>query len=355
MMTSKQRVLAAVNHQVSDRTPITFDAEKEVYEKLYAHLKIDSKEAMFDRLNCDTWMIIPRNFSCWESDADQDVRTNIWGYQTTVTSYAQGTYDELTFSPLADKNDVSHIKKHEWPPDDALDFSHFSSEAQAHQDRAIIGVFTHGTYTVASFVRGMENLLTDLAFSKPYVEHLFNTINERMLYFLDNMLEKHSRGIDIVYLADDYCSQRGPLFSPAIFREFVFPYLREVADRVHRHNKKFLLHVCGAVRPLLPMIIDAGVDMLEPIQVRAQGMQTQALKRDFGRDLCLYGGVDLQEVLCNSTPQDVSDEVKNLIDTLGQDGGYILGPGHTYIQVDAPIPNILAMYETADQYRPWSV
>ena len=103
------------------------------------------------------------------------------------------------------------------------------------------------------------------------------------------------------------------------------------------------------------MIIDAGVDMLEPIQVRAQGMQTQALKRDFGRDLCLYGGVDLQEVLCNSTPQGVSDEVKNLIDTLGQDGAYIIGPGHTYIQVDAPIPNILAMYETADQYRPWSV
>ena len=114
---------------------------------------------------------------------------------------------------------------------------------------------------------------------------------------------------------------------------------------------KFLLHVCGAVRPLLPLIIDAGVDMLEPIQIRAAGMEPAALKRDFGRHLCFYGGVDLQQVLRLGTPETVADEVKRLIDILGEGGGYILGPGHTYIQMDAPVENILAMYGTAAEYR----
>ncbi len=95
------------------------------------------------------------------------------------------------------------------------------------------------------------------------------------------------------------------------------------------------------------MIVVAGVDILEPIQTRAAGMQPAALKRDFGQQLCFYGGVDLQETLSKGTPQQVAAEVACLIDMLGQDGGYILGPGHTHIQVDTPLENITAMYETA--------
>lgn len=90
--------------------------------------------------------------------------------------------------------------------------------------------------------------------------------------------------------------------------------------------------------------------MLEPIQIRAEGMEPAALKRDFGKDLCFYGGLDLQQILCKATPQEVSDEVKRLIDTLGKGGGYVFGPGHTYIQTDSSLENILAMYETAAEY-----
>jgi uroporphyrinogen decarboxylase len=99
------------------------------------------------------------------------------------------------------------------------------------------------------------------------------------------------------------------------------------------------------------MIIDAGVDMLEPIQIRAAGMDPAGLKKDFGRDICFYGGVDLQQIMCKGTPLQVADEVKRLIDILGRDGGFILGPGHTYIQIDSPVANILSMYDTAFSYR----
>ena len=151
-------------------------------------------------------------------------------------------------------------------------------------------------------------------------------------------------------MADDYCSKDGPLFCPEDFQEFVVPYLSKLVDIVHKHNKKFLLHVCGAVRPLLPMIIDAGVDLLEPLQINAAGMEPGSLKRDFGKDMCFYGGVDLQNLLNKGTPQQVSDEVKRLIDILGKDGGYIIGPGHTYIQVDCPLKNIITMYDTGYSY-----
>lgn len=350
MKTSKQRVLAAINHQESDRTPITFDAEKEVYAALYEHLKISTKEALFDKLHVDTWMILPGNFLYPAAEDEKIEKTSIWGYKTKVTQYSGGVYDELVCSPLAGKNDIQDIKKHNWPLEDILDFSHFSPESKAHENRAIIGVFTWGAYFIASFVRGMEDLMMDFALRKDYADYLIKTISEKTIHFLDIMLESFSDGIDIVYMADDYCSQMGPLFSPATFKEFVVPYLTKVVEKTHKHNKKFLLHVCGAVRPLLPMIIDAGVDLLEPIQIRAQGMDPEGLKRDFGQDICFYGGVDLQQVLCNGTPQEVADEVKRLIDIFGKDGGYIIGPGHTYIQIDAPVENILSMYETAMNY-----
>jgi uroporphyrinogen decarboxylase len=263
-------------------------------------------------------------------------------------------YDTVCYSPLAGRDEIHDIDRYPWPTPDALGFSHFPAEAKAHQDRAIIGVFTWGAFHIACLVRGMEELLMDFALRKRYARHLIDTISSKVLSFLDRMLEEHGEGIDIVYMADDYCSQQAPLFRPQMFAEFVMPYLTQAVERVHQADKKFLLHVCGAVRPLLPMIIDAGVDMLEPIQVRATGMDPSGLKRDFGKHICFYGGVDLQDLLCKGTLAQVSDEVKALIDILGQDGGYIIGPGHTYIQIDAPIENIMAMYETAHAYRPWA-
>jgi len=347
-VTSKERVLAAVNHRESDRIPITFDAEKEVYAALQEHFGTRSKEELFDRLNVDTWMVGPHSP---EDQPKREKGSSMWGYRTKTTAYSGGTYDELVCSPLAGKHELSDIRNHPWPGPDALTFTHCPAEAAAHADRAIIGCFTWGAYFIATFVRGMEDLMMDFALRREYAECLIRTISERTLAYVENLVTTGGDGIDIVYMADDYCSQLAPMFSPATFKQLVVPYLRATADRVHAGNKKLLLHCCGAVRPLLPMILDAGVDMLEPIQIRAAGMDPAELKKEFGRRLCFYGGVDLQQILSRGTPQEVSNEVKRLIDILGEDGGYILGPGHTYIQVDSPLENVLAMYETAASYR----
>jgi uroporphyrinogen decarboxylase len=344
-MNARQRVLAAVARKPVDRNPITFDAEGEVYNKLYDHFGHRSREKLFDALGCDTWMVLPKNYIARKGQS-----TTIWGWDTTVVKYDGGQYTELSHSPLAGKDELSDIDNHPWPDPSAHDFSGFDADAALHRDRAIIGATSWGTYFIASFLRGMEGIMMDFAANPAYVEKLFAAITERVLAMLDQMLEHHAHSIDIVYMADDYCSQLGPLFSPELFKQYVTPYLRQIVERTHRKNKKFLLHVCGAVRPLLPMIIDCGVDMLEPIQVRAAGMEPAALKRDFGKHLTFYGGLDLQQVLCKGSVQTVREEVRRLIDILGDGGGYVFGPGHTYIQVDAPLENILAMYEEAQSH-----
>ena len=320
-----------------------------MYQTLYEHFGTSSKEALFEILNVDTWMMLPEGFDPEPIEGTKQ-KQSIWGFKTTVAEYSGGMYDEICYNPLAGKDDIGDIKKWTPPSDDQVGFSHFPAEAQAHQDKAVIGVFTHGAYFIATDLRGMEDLMMDFAMRKDYAHCLIEKISERILTYLEIMLESFGQGIDIVYMADDYCSQRGPLFSPADFSKFVMPYLKRAVEKVHKHNKKFLLHCCGAVRPLMPMIIEAGVDILEPIQIHAEGMEPEGLKRDFGQDMCFYGGVDLQEILCKATPQQVKDEVKRLIDVLGNNGGYILGPGHTYIQIDAPVENIVAMYETAASY-----
>ena len=352
-MISKERVMNAVNHRTTDRIPITFDAEKEVYELLYKHLNFKQKEELFDYLGVDTWMILPTNFIYPEEELRKEVKTSIWGYKTRLTPYNGGTYDELFFNPLAGKDHLDDIRNYPWPPADILDFSHFPEESAGHKNRAIIGVFTWGAYFIATHIRGLENLMMDFALRPDYAEYLINTIAEKCMIYLNILLDEYGDGVDIIYMADDYCSQLGPLFSPTDFRKMVMPYLSKMVETVHRHNKKFLLHVCGAVRPLLPMIIEAGVDMLEPIQIRARGMDPQGLKKDFGNDLCFYGGMDLQEILCNGSPRDIEEESKRLINLLGKNGGYVFGPGHTYIQIDAPLDNILTMYHTAREYYPF--
>jgi uroporphyrinogen decarboxylase len=341
--------MAAVAHKTTDRTPITFDAQAEVFDALYKHFGHRSRERLFDALHCDTWMVSPKKVL--PPGAPKDGKSTIWGWHTVTAYYTGGKYEEVSWSPLAGKDELSDIDKHNWPDLSSLDFSHFPAEIEAHKDRAIIAPWSLGSYFVASYVRGMENLMMDFAANPAYAEKLIRTITERVLALLDKMLDGYGTGIDIVYMADDTCSQLGPLFSPDTFKRMVVPYLREIVAHVHRHDKKFLLHTCGSVRTFLPMIIECGVDMLEPIQIRAEGMDPRNLKRDFGKHLCFYGGVDLQQVLRRGTPQTVADEVRRLIDILGEGGGYIVGPGHTYIQVDASLENILAMYQAAYEHR----
>jgi uroporphyrinogen decarboxylase len=146
---------------------------------------------------------------------------------------------------------------------------------------------------------------------------------------------------------DDFGEQRGPLISPAMFREMVLPYLEKRIRLIASYtDAAFFHHSCGSIREIIPDLIRAGVRILNPIQPRARGMEPDGLKRDFGAELVFYGGVDTQELLPSGTPGEVEAETRRLIGVLGRQGGYVLSAAHT-LQEDVPAANVLAMYRAA--------
>lgn len=129
-----------------------------------------------------------------------------------------------------------------------------------------------------------------------------------------------------------------------MFRKFFKPALRDLINLAKTFDLKTMLHTCGGVRELIPDLIEIGLDILNPIQTRAKGMDPKELKKEFGKDICFHGSVDVQKILPFGTPDDVKKTVNSLIKTLGKGGGFILAPSHN-LQLDIPINNIIAMYE----------
>jgi uroporphyrinogen decarboxylase len=346
-MNSKERVLLAASHQEPDRVPITFDGEDPVKESLKQHFGVTTKEGLWDALYVDTWFVGPESKQKLGKDLGNGESLDMWGVKWRKASYGKGSYTDVVENPLKGDVTLEIIKNYPWPPLDVSDYSVIPAKADAQKDRAIIAACGLGLYFRASFVRGMDELLMDMMIEKERAWAVLDPVREHIIHQVKELMKAAGDKIDIYYIADDFCMQSAPMMPPGTFKDFFIPYIKEIADIVHEHDCKYLFHVCGAVRPFLPLMIEAGVDMLEPIQTRAEGMAVEGLKKDFGDDLCFYGSIDLQEVLCKGTPDTVRQEVLKNMQVLGQGGGFIVGPGHTYIQPDAPLENILMMYKTA--------
>ena len=194
----------------------------------------------------------------------------------------------------------------------------------------------------ATFMRGMEAILLDVALHPRFVEQLLRGLADYVLQTMETLFSRFS--FDGVMLSDDYGTQRGMLMSPAHWRRFVKPLLAEIYGLAKRHGRTTFLHSCGHILPIIGDLIDVGLDILHPIQPEA--MDILDLKRRFGADLTFCGGLGTQDLLPRRTPQQVRDEVRRLQDVMGQGGGYILEPGIT-LQADVPLDNLLALVETA--------
>jgi uroporphyrinogen decarboxylase len=182
---------------------------------------------------------------------------------------------------------------------------------------------------------------------RPEMAHwLMDRFTDFYLGFFDRMLTAAKGQIDILRVADDLGTQRSLFFSADMFRTFIKPRLKKLVDMAHSHGVKFMFHSCGAIRPLIEDLIEIGVDILDPLQAAAHGMEPRALKDACDNRICLHGGICTQYLLPKGTPEEVREEVRRRLDILGAGGGYILAPCHV-LQTDVPTENILAMSETA--------
>jgi uroporphyrinogen decarboxylase len=163
------------------------------------------------------------------------------------------------------------------------------------------------------------------------------------------MFEKAGKYIDICFTGDDYGFQTGPMMSPALFNRFVRPYLQRIYDVGRRHGKLIMHHSCGSVARWIPTLMEMGLNILEPIQVRAAGMDPRELAAKYGGRLCFHGSLDTQQTLPFGTPEDVRREVKERVETFRPYGGFTIAPSQ-HLMSDIPLENIVAMYEAAWEY-----
>jgi uroporphyrinogen decarboxylase len=215
-------------------------------------------------------------------------------------------------------------------------------------DRCIIGLFGGNLLEMGQFYYRMDNFLMMLAAEPGRVHHFLDALLEIHLRRLEGFLGAVGDSIDVIVFGDDLGAQNCPQISPKMYREFFQPRHRAMWARAKQLAPvKVMLHCCGAVRPLLPLLIEAGLDAINPVQISCRGMEAEGLKRDFGRDLTFWGGgCDTQRVLPEGTPEEVRAHVRAQVRTLKPGGGFIFQQVHN-ILANVPPANIVAMYEAA--------
>lgn len=377
-MNGKDRTKLAIERKPPyDRLPVSYEAAPEVTKTLIQHFGIDKLGLPIEQVNTMNSFVGPREgfsiaqeiellkmlhvdvaravcpvnpYKCighwwglpvtnWNEDGKM---TAAWGLELIRCEYETGAYIELSRSPLEGDRELAELEKHPMPDIDLYDYARLRDILPRYE-----GMYTlmqlNGPFDFAKFIRGTEDFLMDLIAEPEKAQALMEKVCQYALDYLDKCAENAKDLINGIYCGDDFGTQQGMLFSPETFRRMVKPLYKKIVDKVHGHGWKYIHHSCGGIYDIIPDLIDLGVDVLNPIQPRAKGMDPATLAKEFGRDITFYGAIDQQGTLPNGTPEDVRNEVRERCATLGRYGGYIISSSHR-LQPDTPVENILAMY-----------
>jgi len=308
-MIPRERWLAVLKSQKPDRVPMDYWATEEATQKLINYLKCDSEEELFRRLHIDRVIMVEPKYIGPSLPED----TDIFGCRTREISYGTGVYQECIYHPLAKCETVEQIKQsYRWPSADWYDYSEISHQIIGREDYPIRGGGSEPFLTYKK-LRGQEQALIDLI------------LNPEMVHFC---LDK--------------------LFS-LCYENTLRIYEAIPVDLAHQAGAFVFHHSDGAIRKIIPDMIEAGIDVLNPIQWRCKGMEREGLKCDFGNKIVFHGGVDNQYTLAFGSKEEVRQEVIDNLRILGKGGGYILAPCHN-IQAVSPPENIVTVYETGYEY-----
>jgi len=273
---------------------------------------------------------------------------NYWGVIYKPVRNEVGTYMESQYLPYAGFETMADLERYPWPDPDWFAYDELAGQCRQLGGCAIVYGWPGNMDLIngTAFGRGFEQTLFDLATENPVG---LGIIEKRFEFHLEQtrraLLACQGR-IDIVWIGDDYGTQRGLLLRPEKWRKLFKSKLRAFADLAHRHDAKLMLHSCGSTRPIWPDLIDIGLDIYDTIQPEAAGMVPEELAAEFGKHICLHGAISTQRLMPFATPAEIERVVRSRIESIGAQGGLILAPSHNF-QPDTPLDNILAMYRAA--------
>lgn len=406
-MTSRERVLASMNHHEPDRVPVDLSGHRSsgissiAYPELRAALGLAPRSVdvydpiqqlaichddVLDSLGIDTvelgrafclddkwwrdWVLpdgTPCRMPAWidlEREGTDWILKAPSGRATARMPLGSYVFDQVYWPFLDGDDDLSRLEElfpeMAWsglraPPGPSLsgpeEFAATARSFRAKTDRAILGLFGGSLLETGQGFYRMDNFLMILAEDPQRAHRFLDALLEIHLRNLERFLNAVGEHIDIIGFSDDLGAQNSPQISPRMYREFFKPRHAEMWARAKKlANVKVMLHCCGAVRPLLPDLIDAGLDAINPVQISCRGMEAEGLKRDFGKDLTFWGGgCDTQSVLPRATPAQVREHVLRQCEVMAKDGGFVFQQVHN-IMANVPAENIVAMYAAVSEY-----
>ena len=363
---SRKRLVTTLNHKEPDRVPFDLGGYQSgthiiAYNKLKKHLGINTKteiserlqqlakidEKILERLKVDTRFIYPESNTL---KTEENPYMDEWG---TERGMSKGNlyYDMLGY-PLIEAS-IEEIKRYKGPTAEELGVTEELEKKARHlyenTDYALVTTFP-GVFEKAWELRGIQQIFTDIGLNKKLIVALFNKVLEIEIRIYERLLTFIGKYLQIVLFTEDLGTENSLLVSPQFYREVLKPCQKELIRNIKKYtNAKVAMHSDGAIRPLIKDFIEVGVDIINPVQASANGMDTKELKRDFGKELSFWGGIDTQNILPFGTPEEVKEEVKKKINDLAPDGGYLLASCHN-IQADVPPENIIAMCEALQEY-----
>lgn len=371
-MSSRERVLTALNHQEPDRVPLDLGSTSVTSLTLPAYVRLrqylgfpPDEPEIFDRtqgivipsidvlefFDVDTRGAVPPGRPA-SSYLDELEFTDNFGIRRRRPDGGYW-YDAVSF-PLQGL-DRAEIERFPWPnPHDQIEsYRAVANRARTlHNQTNAAVVLSLGSVSVFErglVLRGYEDFLIDLAIQPDIAEVIMDHLLGFSLVQLELVLPMVRGQIEVVKISDDLGTQTGLLVAPETYRRLVKPRQAQIITTIKRlcPEAKILLHSCGAVRPLIPDFIEIGVDILNPVQVSAAGMNPSRLKRDFGRDIVLWGGIDSQGILAHGKPRETIDYVRRLIEDLAPGGGFVMAVVHN-VQPEVPPENLVAAFKVVE-------
>ncbi|MBN1579243.1 MAG: uroporphyrinogen-III decarboxylase-like protein [Anaerolineae bacterium] len=347
-MTSYERWLAVLTRKTPDRVPLDYWATAETDQKLVRAMGCDDLEEALAQLHVDRPLSIgPRYVGPAIPDG-----YDVFGVQYKPVDYGTGIYDESISAPLAGYNTVDEIERdYAWPDPDWYDYGDIPARIEGQEHRPIRGGGSE-PLLIYKKLRGEEQAFMDMILNPEIVHYCLDKLFDLAYENTRRIYEQIPGKVLISYVAEDMGSQEGLMLSPQQIHTFLLPRMKRMIDLVHEAGAFVFHHNDGAVRDILPDMIELGIDVLNPIQWRCRGMEREGLKRDFGDQLVFHGAMDNQYTLPFGTAYEVRQQVIENFSILGVGGGYILAPCHN-MQAVMPVENIIAMYETAYEHG-WS-